>query len=66
MSTNDYTELGRQAFRAGVSAPILDPAMRHVFEDAGPVGSAIPALRAWSKGWTAAYLAAPWDDEVPA
>lgn len=55
-----WRDAGAAAYRAGAMlAPAADPAVRAAL-DGVPVGDprTVPALRAWSDGWTAANLAA--------
>lgn len=52
-------EYGKKAFENGkIAAPALDQEFVAKFCN-GPVGSSLPALNEWTRGWHAANLAAP-------
>lgn len=54
-----FQALGRQAFTDGLTFPLQDPEVLAAI-DGMPVGTgAADIMRAWSRGWTAANLAAP-------
>lgn len=53
---------GREAFAAGLRGiPAHDPELKNLIDELGDktVGRSTPMLRAWSRGWTDANLAAP-------
>ena len=57
-------DLGRKAHAAGFPAvPFMDPALADMLGGL-MVGEGKPVMKAWSKGWTAAAVAAPIAEEV--
>ena len=59
-------EMGRKAFHRGVNAPVLDREfMKHLKDltSGQPVGSSLPLLTEWEKGWTEENLKEKFPEE---
>lgn len=69
MAATEFTaaeaeRLGRAAFECDAPCnPFAEPAFEAMLVANPEVGANLPTLKAWSRGWQAANLAAPMPDE---
>lgn len=56
MNTNiDFVQMGKDAFKKGIIASAIDPAMRDYIQNVKK-DSYIKELKEWNKGWTIEHL----------
>jgi hypothetical protein len=59
--TKKYQQMGANAFKSGITAPVLDPALSHILRTASHE-SKIEFMKAWLRGWNIENLKESLDE----